>query len=203
MPRRPQELDAFLTAFGTALSARVKDGGPEQVMVARSLAALERPGEPGSDTPERLPACQHLPAVCDPRAFAAPDLRAMAEAFLALEPALKWRKRGGDAPLANAAYAEGHANAMIAGPGGLERRADLWLGATLLAPHVRYPDHTHPPEETYLVMSPGQFGHGDEDWVEPGIGGTFHNTPGIVHRMASGPAPFLTFWVLWSGDTAT
>lgn len=202
MTQRPEELEIFLAAFRAALAARVRHDEPAQGMVTRSLAALERPGPPGDDTPVRLPVCRHLEAACDPRAFVEPDLQAVARAFRGLDPSLAWRKRSGEAPLANAAYADGHANAMIAGPGGLERRTDVWLGATLMAPHVRYPDHTHPPEETYLVMSPGRFGHGDAAWVEPGIGGTFHNRPGIVHRMASGAAPFLAFWVLWSGESS-
>jgi hypothetical protein len=67
-----------------------------------------------------------------------------------------------------------------------------------MAPHVRYPDHNHPPEEVYLVLSPGWFQHGDSSWSEPGIGGTFHNVPNIKHAMASGDAPLLALWCLWA-----
>jgi hypothetical protein len=61
---------------------------------------------------------------------------------------------------------------------------------------VRYPDHTHPPEELYMVLTAGQFQHGDEDWHKPDIGGTFHNTPGIKHAMASGGTPLLAIWTM-------
>jgi quercetin dioxygenase-like cupin family protein len=85
---------------------------------------------------------------------------------------------------------------MIAGPGGLEERDDLWLGVSLLAPHVRYPDHTHPPEETYLVLSEGDFMQGADNWMTPGIGGSLYNPPGILHAMRSGDAPLLAIWAL-------
>jgi hypothetical protein len=84
----------------------------------------------------------------------------------------------------------------------LEQRDDLVIGVSLMAPQVRYPDHDHSPEEVYLVLSPGRFRQGESDWFEPGIGGTFYNTPHIVHAMASGDAPLLALWYLWPGQPA-
>ena len=116
---------------------------------------------------------------------------------MALEPELTWRRRAGDGT-ASANFAEGHANAMIFGPSGIEERRDLWIGATLMAPRVRYPDHRHAPEETYLVMSEGEFRQADGDWFSPGVGGSFYNPPGILHAMRSLDTPFLAFWALWA-----
>ena len=78
----------------------------------------------------------------------------------------------------------------------MEDREDLWLGVTLMAPRVRYPDHNHPQEETYLVLSPGEFKQADNDWFSPGIGGSFYNPPGIKHAMRSLDAPLFAFWAL-------
>src|SRR3546814_4256147 len=86
-------------------------------------------------------------------------------------------------------------------PRGLEDRNDLSIGASLLAPQVRYPDHRHAPEEVYFVLSPGRFQHGASDWFEPGIGGTLYNEPNIEHAMASDDAPPLVLWCLWMGKT--
>ena len=91
---------------------------------------------------------------------------------------------------------------MIVGPGGLERRTDAWLGVSLLAPDVRYPDHRHPPEETYLVMSDGEFSQRGGPWFRPGIGGSFYNEPGITHAMRSFDDPLFAFWALWSEPPA-
>lgn len=87
---------------------------------------------------------------------------------------------------------------MIVGPGGLEDRHDVWVGLSLLAPGVRYPDHRHAPEEIYLVLTDGQFRQGEREWFTPGVGGTFYNEPNILHAMASSPdAPFLAIWCLF------
>jgi hypothetical protein len=115
-----------------------------------------------------------------------------------IEPSLRRRRRLSEAS-ASDNFFEGHANAMILGPGGLENRYDAWLGATLMAPRVRYPDHNHAPEETYLVLSEGDFRHGDSSWFVPGVGGSFYNAPGIEHAMRSGDQPLFAFWALWTG----
>lgn len=86
---------------------------------------------------------------------------------------------------------------MILGPAGLENRTDVWLGVSLLAPHVRYTDHSHAPEETYLVLSDGQFQHGESAWLSPGVGGSSYNPPWVRHAMRSGTAPLLALWALW------
>jgi hypothetical protein len=86
---------------------------------------------------------------------------------------------------------------MILGPAGLEHRTDVWLGVSLMAPSVRYTDHAHAPEETYLVLSEGEFRQGEADWFTPGVGGSFYNPPWIKHAMRSGAAPLFAFWALW------
>ena len=80
----------------------------------------------------------------------------------------------------------------------MEVRHDLHIGVSLLAPEVRYPDHNHAPEEVYLVLSPGQFQHGESGWFEPGIGGTLYNEPDTRHAMRSNDVPLLAIWLLWS-----
>jgi hypothetical protein len=126
---------------------------------------------------------------------ARPDIARVARAFEALEPSLAWSQRNGG-PFASENFMEGHANAMVVGPGGLEARDDGWVGVSLLAPNVRYPDHQHRPEEVYLVLSPGEFRQADGPWFEPGIGGTVFNEPNIVHAMRSSSAPLFAVWCL-------
>ncbi|SMX48770.1 hypothetical protein MAA8898_04084 [Maliponia aquimaris] len=85
---------------------------------------------------------------------------------------------------------------MIVGPDGLEPRDDVWLGVSLLGPNVQYPDHRHPPEEVYLVMSPGDFRQGLNAWVHVARGETHYNPHNIVHAMRSADRPLLAFWAL-------
>ena len=122
----------------------------------------------------------------------------VALAFRAIEAGLTWtRRKGWEGE--DASFAHGHANAMFVGPGGLEPRDDVWIGVSLMAPNVRYPDHQHPPEEVYTVLSDGEWRKADGDWFPPGIGGIVHNSPGIVHAMRSGDKPLLAIWCLWIG----
>lgn len=90
----------------------------------------------------------------------------------------------------------GHANTMIVGPGGLEARPDVWVGASLMEPHFTYVDHDHPPEEIYLALTEGAWRNSDMEWTEPGPGGVIYNRPGIRHNMRSGAKPFLALWFL-------
>ena len=181
-------LHAVLSAAGTAAEARQS--------VARIFKALEQPRAPGSGAGTRLPVCAHLEAALATARAASAPLARVADAFARLEPHLAWRGRAGG-PTASENFDGGHANAMLAGPGGFEERDDLWIGASLMAPHVRYPDHTHKPEETYLVLSKGEFRQGDAPWFEPGVGGTLFNVPNITHAMRSGSAPLFAIWCLW------
>ena len=146
--------------------------------------------------------CSHLTEALATARSGPATVARVADAFAALEPSLAWAPRAAGGPLASDNWPEGHANATIVGPRGLEDRSDLSIGASLLAPHVRYPDHNHAPEEVYLVLSPGRFRHGNSDWFEPGIGGTLHNEPNIKHAMASDNAPLLALWCLWMGKPA-
>jgi hypothetical protein len=163
--------------------------------------ALPELGRAGVDTADRLPVCKYLDDALATAHAASPALARVADAFAALEPLLRWTRRSTSGPFASDNWPEGHANATIVGPGGLELRDDLVIGVSLLAPHVRYPDHNHSPEEVYLVLSPGRFRHGESDWFEPGIGGTLYNEPNIKHAMASGNAPLLALWYLWVGQS--
>lgn len=195
MTTRDADLQAFLNAACDAFDAFAQ-GPASRRSLARIFSALERPVSASSQVAARLPVCAHLAQAAAPGNFDNPTLRRLASAFAVIEPRLSWRRRERDAPSASVNFVQGHGNAMIAGPGGLEPRTDVWLGATLLAPHVRYPDHEHPPEETYLVMTDGEFSHGGDPWFRPGVGGTFYNEPGITHAMRSHGKPLLAFWAL-------
>ncbi len=189
---RSSDLQTFLDRSSDALS-RATAG--RAATAARRAEAIWQgtAGPPGDGKAARLPVCDWLaPAL----AAAAGGPRAgLAASFGALVPRLAWRPRSSADP-ADAAYWNGHANAMILGPGGLEERSDLWIGATVMAPGVLYPDHDHPPEEVYLSLSPGEWWNAEMNWTDPGPDGAIYNPPGIRHRMRAGVEPFLALWYL-------
>jgi quercetin dioxygenase-like cupin family protein len=194
MEGRSKDLQHFLEATSVAFSRHVTDAKGKD-SVRRIFAMLEEPGTPSQKGGTRLPVCGFLSeAVAGARANE--SLATMLACFLEIEHRLSWTTRTKHDGSAGPNFASGHANAMVAGPGGLEDRKDLWLGVTLMAPHIRYPDHFHAPEETYLVLSEGEFRQGEGPWFSPGVGGSFYNPPNIKHAMRSHSTPLLAFWAL-------
>lgn len=196
---RSAALTSFVDAAAEAFSVSAR-GADSRRVVVEVFAALQSPAAAGVAAGARLPVCAHLPAALAV-ATDEPVLRRLVDRFAELEPQLAWRRRA-DTGGASANYPDRHGNAMVLGPGGLEERDDAWLGATLMAPHVRYPDHDHAPEEVYVVMSDGAFRQADDAWFVPGVGGSFYNRPGIRHVMRAHDAPLLAFWVLQPADPA-
>lgn len=195
---RSAALARFFDAVRDALSGRLDEGSPSAAAAARVFDALATSvGDiaPGPLAPP--PAYRHLSSALE-RARAAPALSSLAEAFEALEPELRWRRRPGSESH-GAAFHDGHANADIVSPTGLERRRDVWIGASLVAPDVRYIEHRHPPEEIYIVMSEGEWYREDRGWHAPGVGGVVYNPPNVGHAMRAGSSPLLAFWLLPAG----
>ncbi|WP_225308944.1 dimethylsulfonioproprionate lyase family protein [Hypericibacter adhaerens] len=190
----------FLSSLADALAGSAEP--PVKAMETRIRGAVDAAGADMDRMPRRLPACSYLPAAIATARAASGAIARLMDAFAALEPQLCWYCRTTTGPHASDNWADGHANAVIIGPNGVRSRPGLQIGISLLAPHVRYPDHSHPPEEVYLALSSGRFQHGTAPWFEPGIGGTFHNVPNITHAMASGAAPFLAIWCLWSAGAS-
>ena len=189
---RPPDLQAFLdlsaheliaVTWGQAARAAER---LDQRLRAETGAMARRPAE-------RLAVCDSIgPAL---QAAAKGPRGGLAAAFAALDRQLAWKRRQSADP-ANSAFWNGHANAMILGPGGLEDRADVWIGATVMAPGVTYADHDHPPEEIYLPLAAGEWWNAEMDWTDPGPEGVIYNPPGILHKMRAGTAPFLALWYL-------
>lgn len=198
---RDPDLQRFIDATAAAFACRIEPETPLAVLNDNIFGATadDVGTPPADDSAAPLPVCSHLAPALVTAATGAPETAAVADAFSHLAPRLQWRYRvaGANDP---DGFAGNHANTIFIGPGGLEERDDIRIGASLVAPNIRYPDHDHPPEEMYLVLSPGEWCNAETAWHEPGIGGLVHNPPGIVHAMRAGDAPLLAIWCLWSGD---
>ena len=86
----------------------------------------------------------------------------VAGALRALDARLAWGPRPGSE--GGPAFRDAHANAVLAGADGLERREDVRIGVSLVAPRTDYPKHNHPPEELYFVLAPGDWWREDLGW---------------------------------------
>ena len=195
---RSPDLQVFVTSAEAAIRHGSHAKGPVSVAAERIFAALGSPSPAGRREAGRLPVCCHLETALENARLHAGRVSALADAFAAIEPQLNWKVRAG-AEAQGEHFLNSHANATIAGAEGLEIRSDVWIGVSLLAPLTQYPDHRHPPEEVYIVLSGGQWRQESGPWHEPSVGGLVYNSPNVVHAMRSLEQPLLALWFLWTG----
>ncbi|WP_321962877.1 dimethylsulfonioproprionate lyase family protein [Paraburkholderia sp. J7] len=194
MYQRHENLEQFIRIARTLFqSAALPEAGRQ--LAVKVFERLEQPSDDGRCNSTRYPACALLDSALAPLLDDTTGLGDAARAIKLLEPAMGWQRRTSGSN-GSEDYVEKHVHGMICGPGGMESRYDIQLGFSLLAPHTRYPDHRHPPEEAYVLLSAGEFRQREEDWFDPGIGGGLHNTPNSLHAMRSGATPLFALWCL-------
>lgn len=210
MQTRSTESVAFLQTLHAAILDVTPEGGDAHRVTTKIMTALQTELPASAREPISLPVCSLLGEAIDDIFMNASDSNAEdlgpvrasvvehARAMQALSPQLAWWRRS-DAEQVGEPFSSGHANATIIGKGGLEERDDVGVGISLIAPNVQYPVHHHPPEEVYLVMSPGHWQQAGGAWHEPGCGAFVHNPPDVLHSMRSGSRPLLATWCLWTG----
>lgn len=193
MANRDPDLASLLHELKAAWIAAAPAGSPAALALAEAARRVRDPGPPSGIAPERAPVNDWFkPAVAN---AANTPTAGLADALLKLAPRLAWRRRI-DRKSENPNFANAHANAVILGDGGIESREDVRIGISLLAPSTVYPDHRHPPEEVYVVLSEGEWRQGASPWHAPGPGGMVHNPPNVLHGMQSGAQPLLAVWTL-------
>lgn len=189
---RDPKLQTFIDRLEAALLSKPDafDGRHVAEMVFPALKDV--PGERGDVETDDFPVLANLPRAIELARSQSERTTPVADALEPLLPLLPWWQSDEyDDPAFNA----GHANAVIVGKGGLEQRTDFTIGISLTAPNTAYPLHNHPPEELYLAVAGGEFRHGDDDWSRVATGGTFYNTPGIIHSMRAATDPLLAIWI--------
>jgi hypothetical protein len=200
MDHRDATLQAFYDLTETAVLRRTdscENAGPAAKRVFDALRNTV--GGKGSSAPERLPVCDVLESAMHVAGNGPVPIPELAAALNGLSPRLQWKRRKGSAPDGTNFY-DGHTNALVAGPSGLEEREDVWVGISLMAPHVRYPDHRHHPEEVYVSLAGGSWWNENMEWTTPGPGGLIYNNSNVMHAMRTETQPLLAIWCLWVGS---
>jgi quercetin dioxygenase-like cupin family protein len=188
-------IEDFLGSLKQFIFNRLRQDERVERLSTGLFAALKNTkiGEPA--LPRHFPVCNRLTEAVQAIPRDQEDTASLGNSLRALEPLIPWSRRPNsseDDPKFEAA----HANAMLVGPNGIEPREDVWIGVSIMAPHVTYPNHHHPPQEIYAVLSPGQWRQANGPWSEPGTGGLVYNPPNIVHAMRSGDHCLLAVWAL-------
>lgn len=195
---RPDALHHVFAHAEAAFNAAPRKPPESPDLAGRVFRALDEPGtEFVKGSGQTLPACTYLSDALDSARNVGGPVMQLAGALGELSEDFTWQRRAG-AQEDGTGFFDGHANTYLVGPHGLERRDDVLAGLSLIAPNVRYVDHQHPPEEFYVVLTPGQWRQEEGPWHEPGPGGVVHNPCNIVHAMRSGDSPLLALWFLWT-----
>ena len=201
MKQRPAQLTTFIEATRQAAWADIDPNTEAGAGAERIFHALETPGNIAEiEASQSLDAYRHLSGALDQAAAGSTDLSNLSDALRGLAPLLRWERRENAETQGERFYA-GHANTTIVGPQGLEQRSDVIVGVSLVAPDVWYPEHNHPPEELYIVMSEGDWYREDKGWYTPGKGTVIYHRPWVTHAMRSAEQPLLAVWCLWAGSS--
>lgn len=144
--------------------------------------------------PERaslVPGSRHVSVALDSAKAAGGPVAVAADAIDAVASTVAWRARP-DGEHHSAEFMRGHADARILRS--VDADGQVVVGLSVLAPRTMYPDHSHPPEEVYVVLSPGEWRGAGGEWVEPGVGGIVHTRAGVTHSMRAAGDPLLAVW---------
>ncbi|WP_321798005.1 dimethylsulfoniopropionate lyase [Caballeronia sp. J97] len=198
MNQRPENVTTFIDIAEKLFRSETLPEAGRHV-AARVFERLRTPSDDGARRRTRYPACEWLDATLAPFIDDDTGFGAAARVIKALEPDIGWSRRSSGMNGSDG-YIEAHVHGMICGPGGAESRYDVQLGFSLMLPRTRYPDHSHPPEEAYVLFTAGEFRQDGGEWIDPGIGGGIHNVRKNPHAMRSGDVPFLAIWCLLTSE---
>lgn len=197
MIARDPKLQTFLDLTEEAVVCAVDTCEEARPAASRIFSSLRtQTGTRNDAAPESLPVRGALDMALRLAEQGPSPIPRLASALAELAPELVWRRRKG-AEKEPHNFFDGHANAVIVGKDGIELRDDVLVGVSLMAPHVRYPNHQHPPEEIYVSLAAGAWWKEGGRWHEPGVGGLVHNEPNVLHAMATDEKPLLAVWCLW------
>lgn len=188
-------LGAFMDLLSMEIRSRMGNDPARDAAHRRIFGdmALEAP-QASHERPQRQPACRHLAACFADLEKLGGNLGKLAVALREIEPNLRWNNQSERRK--SAVLAENYADSFIVGPRGFVQSSAIEIGVSVMAPHTTYPDHRHPPEELYLVLSQGEWRQNADAWHEPGVGGVVYNPANIVHAMRANAKPLFAIWCL-------
>jgi quercetin dioxygenase-like cupin family protein len=191
----PEALNPLLAAIANLYRSSA------QQMLHRAAAELDglTAARPAPSAHKQLPVCQHLNAAL--AAAQASPLQPIASAIEPIARTCTWTQNPNyiahpPSPsfLANYGYVE------WVGPCRTIHSTAIRVGILILGPATEYPEHHHPAEEVYHIIS----GHtlwskAAEPWCQHPPGTAIHHAPHIPHATKTLAEPLLALYC-WSGD---
>ncbi len=115
-------------------------------------------------------------------ALSGPETRAVTEALVAAAPDLAWRQTYSEADGFDERFLQTYGWCDLAGPDGPCKADGIRVMMGYWGQGLTYPDHSHPPEEHYMVLAGSAWFRLDDDPFERrGPAEVFHVPAGAVH----------------------
>ena len=160
-----------------------------------SRGAIDAIRPRGPVQPSALPV---LGALADFADLASPETEGVVRAIIAAARHMRWRQTYSREDGFPDDYFAHYGWFDLAGPNDGPYHAEglrIYIGCW--GQGFFYPDHSHPPEEHYIVLAGGAgFRLGQGPWRRLGPGDVFHTPPGAVHSadMRDGPLMAMAIW---------
>ncbi len=128
------------------------------------------------------------------------SLAMISDGLAAIAPQCCWRQNANyvrDPAMAEFLLCYGYAE--LVGKAAFHSSDELLCGVMLLGPDTTYPQHRHPAEEVYHVLSGrSEWQRGDGPWRTVAPGSAIHHPPDLAHAARTGDAPLLALYC-WTG----
>jgi quercetin dioxygenase-like cupin family protein len=154
---------------------------------------------PAPTAPKQIPVCQHLDAAL--AAAQTSPFHNIASAIAPIANAAAWTQNPNYvARPPSSSFLDNYGYVEWVGPGRAINSASIRVGILMLGPATEYPEHNHPAEEVYHVIS----GHAlwskaGAPWHQIPPGTAIHHAPHVPHATKTLAEPLLALYC-WSGD---
>ena len=129
------------------------------------------------------------------------ETKGVVDAIIEAADHLAWRQTYDEEDGFDRGYLDRYGWFDLAGPEGPYEADGIRIMAGYWGQGLRYPDHSHSPEEHYLVLAGSAwFRLGQEDWYRLGPGGVFHTPAGGVHSADMRDEPLLAISIWRAAD---
>lgn len=180
-----------IEALKNALLRLLRSRAGDLAITPAELSSLQ-PG--GTPVPATLPMLPLLPAM---QTQAGPGTQEMVDALCAAAPDLGWRQTYDQSDGFDQAYLDTYGWCDLVADQGFMTAEGLRVFAGYWGQGLVYPNHSHPPDEHYMVLAGSMWVRlNDDPYVRLGPGGVFHVPSHAVHsaEMRDGPLLAISIW---------
>lgn len=168
----PKEICALIEALNDLLRAKAADLSLTEDMID-SIQPLTAP------KPAKLPMLTLLP---DTRARASAETTDVTARLIEAAPLLPWRQTYDEEDGFDRRFLETYGWTDLAAPDGPYQADGFRLMLGYWGQGLTYPDHSHPPDEHYMVLAGSAwFRLNDDPFERRGPGEVFHVPSGVIH----------------------